>query len=81
MPSKHKSCHWQEFRDAWWEAELEEAGRQLGECLENPAAWTPAHLAYDAALRDDWDDVYGASNAGARYNTPFDADRRPACNH
>ncbi len=51
----------QGFRDAWWEAELEEAGRQLTECLDAPTAWTPAHLIYSAAMKDDWEEDFGGS--------------------
>ena len=54
----------QTFRDAWWEAELQEAGRQLTDCLDASTAWTPAHLVYDAAMRDDWAEDFGGGAAG-----------------
>ena len=51
----------QEFRDAWWAAEREEGLRQLNDALDAPSAWLPAHLAWDASVPDDWDDVGGGS--------------------
>ena len=51
----------QEFRDAWWDAEKEEGLRQLTDALDAPSAWLPAHLAWDASVPDDWDDVGGGS--------------------
>lgn len=50
----------------WWEAELEEAARQLTEIVDSPSSWTPAHLVYDSALKDDWDELYGESSLALR---------------
>ena len=35
--------------------------RQLNDALDAPSAWLPAHLAWEAAVPDDWDDVGGGS--------------------
>jgi len=56
----------QDFQEAWWDAELGEATRQLEEALDLPTAWTPAHLAWESATVDDLDDEFGFSSPSQR---------------
>lgn len=53
--------HLQAWRNAWWDAEREEALRVLEDELASPAAWQPAQALWGGG---DADDLGGGGGAG-----------------